>query len=216
MHEGLECNALKKRGYFITFEGTDGTGKSTQLKAARAVLEQEGYETLMLREPGGTPMSEAIRSLVLDPTYSDTTAETELLLMCAARAQLVRTVIEPALEAGIAVLCDRYLDSTVAYQGYGRGIDLEAIDHVLEIATGGLLPDRTILLDAEPDRVLHRRTQEGDRMEAEGLDFQGLVRQGFRAIAEMEPHRVRVFDASHPVDVIADQIAGVIKEDLRI
>lgn len=206
---------MGQKGYFITFEGVDGAGKSTHLKAAQEVLEARGYETLALREPGGTAMGEAIRSLVLDPAYGDTAAETELLLMCAARAQLVRTVIKPALEEGKAVLCDRFTDSTIAYQGYGRGLDLTRIVQVLEIATDGLRPDRTILLDADPEAITHRRKGRPDRIEEEDLDFQSKVRDGFLAAAADQPKRVRLLDASRDVSEISDEIASIIKEDIE-
>ena len=204
-----------QKGYFMTFEGTDGAGKSTQLKAAQEVLEALGYQTLTLREPGGTPLGEAIRKLVLDPAYTDTAAETELMLMCAARAQLVQTVIQPALEKGVAVICDRFADSTIAYQGYGRGLDLQAVQQVLQVATAGIRPDRTILLDADPQQIVTRRKAEQDRIEAEALTFQTSVREGFRAIAEQEPERIRVLDANRNVDDLQAEIANIIKEDLE-
>lgn len=204
-----------QKGYFMTFEGTDGAGKSTQLKAAQEVLEALGYQTLTLREPGGTPLGEAIRKLVLDPAYTDTAAETELMLMCAARAQLVQTVIQPALEKGVAVICDRFADSTIAYQGYGRGLDLQAVQQVLQVATAGIEPDRTILLDADPEQIVSRRKAEQDRIEAETLTFQTSVREGFRAIAEQEPERIRVLDANRNVDDLQAEIANIIKEDLE-
>lgn len=206
---------MAQKGYFITFEGTDGAGKSTHLKTAQAMLEARGYKTLALREPGGTSLGEAIRHLVLNPAYTDTMPETELLLMCAARAQLVREVIEPALQEGMAVLCDRFADSTIAYQGYGRGLDLTGIEQVLQVATGGLQPDRTILLDVNPDLIVHRRKAVRDRIEEEDLSFQKKVRQGFRSIAARDTKRVRLLDANRDVDAVRQDIEHIIKEDIE-
>ena len=179
------------RGVFITFEGGDGTGKSTQINAIRLALEEFGYETLYVREPGGTKVGEAIRAILLDPA-NDMSDRTELLLYEAARVQVVCEVIAPALEAGKVVLCDRFGDSTIAYQGYGRGMDIALIARLNEYAMQGICPDRTILLEGDVTETLGRASRHGaDRLELAGDEFHARVHAGYRELAR-ESDRIRL------------------------
>lgn len=179
------------RGVFITFEGGDGSGKTTQIHALELVLRHFGYEVLLVREPGGTQVGEAIRAILLDPA-SHMTNETELLLYEAARAQVVAEVIEPALAAGTIVLCDRFGDSTVAYQGYGRGMDPSLIAKLNDYAMQNTHPDRTILLDCDVESGLSRAARDGaDRLELAGDDFHARVHAGYLEIAAAS-ERVRL------------------------
>jgi len=194
---------------FVTFEGGEGCGKSTQLALVARRLELAGVPVRTLREPGGTAVGEAIRAILLDPQHSGLDDTAEILLYEAARAQLIAEVIEPALQAGEVVLCDRFYDSTTAYQGYARGIPLADVEALNRAATGGLTPDRTILLDIDPAVGLSRATSHGaDRLEAEDLAFHSRVRVGFLAIAAAEPERVRLVDASGEVDEVAEKVAA--------
>jgi dTMP kinase len=196
------------RGVFISFEGVEGCGKSTQIALLHDYLTAQGRDCMVTREPGGTPIAEAIRALVLDPAHEAMTPETELLLYAAARAQHVRERIEPALAAGQVVLCDRYADSTTAYQGGGRGFDHRKLAQLHEWATGGRWPDRTFLLDLPAEAGLERARLRGrkDRIEREDIAFHQRVRTGFLEIAAAEPARVKVIDASGSIDTIHDQI----------
>jgi dTMP kinase len=199
------------RGYFITLEGGEGTGKSTQMSILAKRIESAGRRVRVLREPGGTVAGEAIREMLLHPEHEGLDARAELLLYEAARAQLVAEVIEPALEAGEVVVCDRFFDSTTAYQGYGRGLPLEEIETLNRIATGGLVPDITIVFDLDPEEGLARATAHGaDRLESEDLAFHKKVREGFLAIAARERDRVRVVDATGSVDEIAEKVAALV------
>lgn len=185
------------RGVFITLEGADGCGKTTQATLVAAALEARGREVVRLREPGGTPISEKVRALLLDPANAEMVPECELLLYEASRAQLVRQVIEPALERGACVLCDRYYDSTFAYQAGGRGLDETLVRQSNVLGSCGRVPDRTLVLDLDPALGFARATAGGvDRMEAEGLAFQERVRNAYLRLASEEPSRVRLVDAS--------------------
>jgi dTMP kinase len=204
------------RGQFISFEGPDGAGKTTQLRLLTTRLEAAGRQVLCTREPGGTPLGEQLRALILprEDTTNDPVAE--LLLLNAARAQLVSQVIRPALANGTVVLADRYADATLAYQGYGRGGDLAELRTIIAIATRGLQPDRTILLDLPIDASLHRLTARGadnffDRM---GPEFRQRVRDGFLELAQAEPQRWVVIDGSLPVDEVAQRIWGGVESIL--
>ena len=206
-------------GLFITFEGGEGSGKTTQLKALLIHLRSTGLGAVETRDPGGTPIGKQIRALLLDRDNSRMASAAELLLYEASRAQLVHEVIRPALEAGRIVLCDRFTDSTVAYQGYGRGLDLELIARLNALATGGLRPDLTFLLDLDPAAGLVRATQRvaerQDRMEGEVLAFHQQVRTGYRAIAAAEPERVTVLDASGGMGEIEAHIRRRVEQMLR-
>jgi dTMP kinase len=204
------------KGRLISLEGGEGAGKSTLLSGLRAHFERSGMDVLYTREPGGTPVGEAVRALVLDPAHRGMTVETELLLMFAARAQLVREVLQPALAAGRWVLCDRFTDASYAYQGGGRGVDAARIAELERIATGGLKPDLTLLLDLPVARGRARASQRGDadRIEAERDDFFERVRSAYRARAQAEPRRFRIIDASQPADAVLRN-AVVAIDDLR-
>lgn len=200
-------------GRLISLEGGEGAGKSTLLAGLREHFAHAGIDVLYAREPGGTPVGEAIRGLVLDAAHRDMAVETELLLMFAARAQLVREVLRPALAAGRWVLCDRFTDASYAYQGGGRGVPAARIAELERIATGGLTPDLTLLLDLPVASGRARASQRGggrDRIEAEQDDFFGRVRAAYLARARAEPDRFRVVDASRPADaVLRDAVAAV-------
>jgi dTMP kinase len=204
------------KGRLISLEGGEGAGKSTLLSGLRAHFERSGMDVLYTREPGGTPVGEAVRALVLDPAHRGMAVETELLLMFAARAQLVREVLQPALAAGRWVLCDRFTDASYAYQGGGRGVDAARIAELERIATGGLKPDLTLLLDLPVAHGRARASQRGDadRIEAERDDFFERVRSAYRARAQAEPRRFRIIDASQPADAVLRNAVLAI-DDLR-
>lgn len=184
------------RGIFITFEGGEGVGKSTQIKLLTARLETADIEVLCLREPGGTRIGEAVRSILLDPEHTEFDAVSELLLYEAARAQLVAQVIEPALACGTTVLCDRFTDSTLAYQGHARGLGFELVQGANRLGSKGLVPQRTIILVHDLEKSLTRATKRGaDRLEAEGLAFHEQVLAGFARVAAAEPERVRIVES---------------------
>lgn len=204
---------MSARGVFITFEGGEGCGKSTQLRVLARRLEAADVSVRALREPGGTVVGEAVRGLLLDPDNTGLDAFAELLLYEASRAQLVAEVIEPALESGEVVLCDRFADSSTAYQGHARGLPLAEVAALNDIATGGLFPDRTVLLDVEPALGVRRATSQGaDRLEGEDLAFHERVREGFLAIAAEEPDRVRIVDASGDVDTVAARVFAALAD----
>jgi len=191
------------RGTFITFEGGEGSGKSTQIERIAARLRERGHEPVRTREPGGTAFAEVVRALLLDPAHQPS-AESEALLMEAARADVVYRVIRPALEAGRVVLCDRYDDSTLAYQGGGRGLDREWLAGMNRFATGGLIPDLTLLFDVPPREGLSRRRGGGgaNRLDLESAAFHERVRVAYLELARAEPGRIVVIDASRPPDAI--------------
>lgn len=199
---------------FITFEGLDGSGKSYHLGRVVERLEAAGTPFCFTHEPGGTPLSESIRSLFLDPRWGELDGRVELLMVFASRCDHLRRVIDPALAAGRHVLCDRFTDSTIAYQGYGRGVALESIAAVDQIATGSRVPDRTLLFDLPPETARkrgHSASRRGrkptdggiDRLDREQLDFYGRVREGYLALAQQDPDRFRVIDSSQERSVTA-------------
>lgn len=190
-------------GRLIAFEGVEGSGKSTQLELLRRAL--GGREVVVTREPGGTPAGERVRALLLDPGV-ELSPRAEALLFAAARAELVEAVIRPALERGAVVLCDRYLDSSLAYQGAARGLGQGPVEEVNRFATGGLLPDLVVLLDLDPASGLRRRAGQLDRIEAQDLDFHRRVRQAFRDLAAADPERFAVVDAAAPVPEVAAHV----------
>ena len=196
-------------GRLIAFEGVEGSGKSTQLELLRRLLEERGREVVVTREPGGTPAGERVRALVLDPAV-ELHPRAEALLFAAARAELVEAVIRPALERGAVVLCDRYLDASLAYQGEARGLGRGPVSQVNRFATGGLLPDLVVLLDLDPAAGLARRPRDPDRIEAQDLGFHRRVRDAFRDLAAAEPGRFAVVDAAAPVEEVADQIRAAV------
>jgi len=201
-------------GVFITFEGVEGCGKSTQARLFAERLTAAGVVVRTLREPGGTQVGEAIREILLDPANVLLDPRAELLLYEASRAQLVAEVIKPALAAGEVVVCDRFYDSTTAYQGYARGIALDEIGRINEAATGGLVPDLTIVVDIDPATGLERacRASEGaDRLEAEELAFHERVREGFLAIARAEPDRMLVVSGEGTAEQVAERIEHAVR-----
>ena len=200
------------KGRLISLEGGEGAGKSTLLAGLRAHFERSGMDVLYTREPGGTPVGEAIRALVLDPAHRGMTVETELLLMFAARAQLVREVLQPALVSGRWILCDRFTDASYAYQGGGRGVDAMRIGELERIATGGLKPDLTLLLDLPVAHGRARASQrsDADRIEVERDDFFKRVRATYLARAQAEPARFRVIDALQPADAVLQAAVATI------
>lgn len=211
-------NAAAGRGLFITFEGGDGAGKSTQIRFLARLLEERGHEVLRLREPGGTAVGEALRRVVLDPAHGAMSDRAELLIYEAARAQIVDEVIKPALARGAVVLCDRFYDSTVAYQGAGRGLDGFFIEAANRFACDGLVPDATILLVASEDVVRSRmgRREGADRLERAGDEFHRRVSDGFDELAAGDPGRVRrVCSQVHRADTfraILAELASLLPE----
>lgn len=203
-------------GLFITFEGVEGCGKSTQLQQLQAHLEEAGYTVVATREPGGTPIAEAIREILLDPANTAMGSTAELLLYEAARAQHVHEKIAPALEAGHIVLCDRFADSTTAYQGAGRGIAPEVLHALHTTATEGLWPDLTLLLDLDVNIGLERARHRGrkDRLEREAVAFHQRVRDGFLALAAAEPERIAIIDGNAPVEEVHAAIVRRVQASL--
>ena len=201
------------RGKFITFEGGEGCGKSTQVRRLAAALEGEGVKVLLTREPGGTWLSEEIRRLIKDQATDAPCDRSELLLFLAARAQLVRNVIRPALEEGTWVVSDRFSDSTMAYQGYGRGLPLGLLREMNAFACEDLKPDLTLFLDVTPETSAARRTQreaathtEADRIERAGDGFHARLRTGFAELAKAEPDRIVTIDANGPADEVWEAV----------
>jgi dTMP kinase len=197
-------------GKFISFEGPDGSGKSTQVRLLAEYLSRAGYDIVATREPGGTDTAEKIRKLLLDPLNKKITDRTEVLLYAASRAQHVEELIKPALAQGKFVICDRFIDSTIAYQGFGRNLNLDLLDMVNKVATGGLLPDLTVLLDISPEVGLNRikdlRHCSKDRLEQETVDFHRRVRQGYLYLAEKYPQRIKIIRADESKDRIFQEV----------
>lgn len=207
-----------EEGRFITFEGPEGGGKSTQVQALAEALRAEGRTVLVTREPGGTPLAEKIRTLVREERTDPPVARSEVLLFLAARAQVVAEVIRPALARGEWVLCDRFADSTFAYQGYGRGIDVDLLRHFNDFATEGLVPDLTVLLDVPPEvsraRLAAREAATAtaaDRIEQAGAEFHARLRTGFLELAKAEPARFAVIDASRPLAEVSRQVLAAVR-----
>lgn len=193
------------KGRFLSFEGPDKAGKSTQVPLFCEYLAQKGIPYLVTREPGGCPVSEKIRALILDPD-NDMGDVCEALLYAAARSELVRTVLRPALEQGTWVVCDRYVDSSIAYQGYGRGLGEETVRRINHIATGGLRPDLSFYFRIDPQIALQRATGEKDRIERANDAFRRRVAQGYEALYQAEPRRYCLIDAAQSVPQVHRQI----------
>ena len=193
------------RGHFIVFEGGEATGKSTQAK-----LLAERLDALLTREPGGTTLGERVRTLLLDPATGELDARTELLLMAAARAEHVAQLIEPTLASGRDVVCDRFSGSSVAYQGFGRGLPVDEVAHISLWATAGIEPDRVVLLDVSDEVRSARLRRRLDRLESAGDDFHARVIKGFRQIAAAQPDRWIVFDGARSIDDLAASIAEAV------
>lgn len=199
------------RGLFITLEGIEGSGKSTQAHLLSERLREHGLAVVALREPGGTPIGEGVRRLLLDREHSAMAAETEALLYAAARAQMVHEEVMPALAKGMAVVCDRYVDSSIAYQCYGRGLAREFVYDINHWATAALEPNLTVLLDLSVEEGLRRATLTGcDRIEAEAADFHERVRQGYLELAREHPHRIVTIDAAGSQEAVAERLQSVV------
>ena len=205
------------RGRFITFEGIDGCGKTTQHRLLAQSLRERGDGVVETVEPGGTPIGQQIRKILLDPASAGIEARTELLLYFASRAQNVEEVIRPALESGRTVLCDRFTDSTLVYQGCGRGLDVNVVRDLDRIACRGLKPDATILIDIDLDTSLARAKKRNERLgpsesriDEEDAAFHERVRQGYLALAQAEPDRILVIDGAAPVSEVACRIRGAL------
>ncbi len=189
---------------FVTFEGLDGSGKTTQVALLAESLREEGVEVVATREPGGTPLGEKVRDLVLHGDHVAPWAEAALY--AASRAQHVEEVIRPALDRGATVVCDRYVDSSVAYQGVGRGLGLDEVLALNLVVVGGLLPDRTVLVEIDPETAAERVGSSGDRIERDGVGLWRRVADGYRALAEGDPGRYVVVDGRRPVADVAQEI----------
>lgn len=198
------------KGRLITFEGINGCGKSTQACLLLERLRSSSVVVRLCREPGGTSIGERIRSVLLDTAHSDMLPLTELLLYLAARAQLTGGVILPALSDGETVILDRFTDSSIAYQGYARGIGVDLVRSLNSTATCGLVPDLTFIFDCDPVTAFSRSSAAPDRLESEGISFMSLVREGFLLIAREEPERVRVINGARPVGEIADCVFAAV------
>lgn len=204
------------RGLFVSFEGVEGSGKSTQIDLAVQALKGRGCDVYVTREPGGTPLAERIRELILNETADPPVDRAEMFLLQAARAQHVDRVIIPKLEDGALVVCDRFFDSTIAYQGYARGLDLPMVHSCVRVATGGLEPDVTIVLDMPPAQGLERQFadmfahHDRNRMESEALDFHESVRRGFLEQAAANPNRIKVLDASKSVAQVHKKVMAAL------
>lgn len=203
----MQKNNIQK-GILISFEGIDGSGKTTQINLLKRYLEEKGYEVLVTREPGGTRISEKIRSVILDPENTAMWEITEMLLYASARAQLVHEVIKPAIESGKIVICDRFIDSSLAYQGYGRQISLDYIIKVNNIALDGIMPSLTFFLDIPPEAALKRRlsSSQPDRIEQESLKFYNKVYEGYLSIVSAYPDRIKLINADRDAESIFQEI----------
>ena len=200
-------------GLFISFEGIDGCGKSTQADLLRSYLESKGEQVELLREPGGTALSEQIREILLNPNNDKMDPSTESILLSASRAQLTREIIIPALERGNVVICDRYADSTLAYQGYGRGINLEWLEKLNAFATAGLKPDITLLVDLPVDEAFNRmQSKSFDRIEMEGIEFLNKVRSGYLELTDRFSKRYFMIDGMETIEEMSKKIINKIEE----
>jgi dTMP kinase len=215
MRNGHRQRGIIITGKFITFEGIDGSGKSTQITLLKQRLESLGKTVAVVREPGGTALSEKIRTLLLDHRSQGLSERAEALLFSTARAQLVHEVIIPALERGEIVLCDRYAESTIAYQGYARELPLDEIITTQEFATSRLHPDLKVLLDLDVDMAATRLLGSyADRMESAGKSFQERVRQGYLELSRENPSEWLVVDGSLPVEKISEEVGSYVKENI--
>lgn len=204
---------MSDTGLFITLEGIDGCGKSTQGDLLAAALQAAGYDVVRLRDPGSTRLSEKIRLMLLDPANEDMCNECELLLYEAARAQMVREKVEPALSRGAVVLCDRFYDSTLAYQAGGRGLSQAMVEAANKLGCCGVTPDATLVFDLDARTALERATHGGaDRLEGEGMRFQRDVRDAYLKLAEVDSRRVRVIDACGTVEVVQARVVTALRD----
>ncbi len=204
-----------KRGYFITFEGADGCGKTTQIQLIKEYLDKRNIENILTREPGGSDLGVHLRKILLH--YENPVSNiAETFLYLADRAQHIEYKIKPALESGKIVLCDRHTDSTIAYQGYGREQNIDEIKHLNSIATAGVIPDLTIVFDIDTEIAQKRLQGEKDRLEAEGIEFHKKLRHGYLEIAKNDPKRVKVIDANKSIERVFSDTIKVIEEILNV
>lgn len=197
------------KGLFITFEGCDGCGKTTQLELLAKFLEEKGYDVIVTREPGAKGLGTKLREILLNYD-GEVSSNCESFLFLADRAQHIDTIVKPAIENGKIVLCDRHIDSTVAYQGYGRGINLEQINYLNNLATSGLKPDLTLLFDVDTETSMQRVGKNKDRMENAGIEFQEKVRHGYLTLAKKEAKRIRIFDSKKTIEQLHQEVLGTI------
>lgn len=203
---------MSEQGYFISFEGIDRSGKSTQVEMLAGVL---GERALTVREPGGTPLGESVRHMLKD-TAIEISPRAEALLFAAARAQLVETVIRPSIALGHIVIADRYIDSSLAYQGVARGLGISAIADLNDWAAVGLLPDLTILIEVDPERASARGAEEDDRFEDEGIELQRKVAEAYADLADEDDHRFTVIDGDRPPDDVAADVLDIVTDTLDV
>lgn len=205
----------EKKGLFITFEGIDGCGKSTQLELFKGFLKKKGIDFLIIREPGGTEIGERIRDILLDKNNMKMDSRTELLLFEASRSQIINEKILPALADGKTVICDRFFDSTTAYQGYGRGLDVKVIEKLNKYASYSRNPDITFLFDIDPEDAFNRianRAKADDRIDSESVVFMKKVRDGYIKIANENPERIRIIDSNRKIETISEEIINIFEE----
>lgn len=201
------------KGLFITFEGADGCGKTTQMELLAKYLKNNGKDVLLTREPGGKGLGEKVREILLN--YNGPVSDRcESFLFLADRAQNIDIIVNPAVSQGKIVLCDRHIDSTVAYQGYGRGLDIERINKLNDIATNGKKPDLTFVFDIDVETSMKRVGKEKDRMESAGIDFHNRVREGYLELAKQEPQRIKVLDATNTIEEIHSNVVNILKKFL--
>ena len=204
------------KGRLITFEGIDGSGKSTQISMLENELKHLGVQFKTFREPGGTDLSEKIRTILLDKENIELISTAESLLFAAARAQLTTEQINPAIEKGEFVICDRFTDSTIAYQGYGRGLDIDKLEAINHIATAGLIPDITFILDISPEAAAVRmETEASDRMEETGVDFFRKIRKGYHQIKDQNPNRYRLINGEQSPGNVFKEIKAIIMKQFE-
>jgi dTMP kinase len=203
-------------GLFITVEGSDGAGKTTQIEKLKDYLSSKGYDIILCREPGGTAISESIRSIILNKEFMEMSYMTELLLYASARSQLVDQVIKPALKENKIVICDRFVDSSAVYQGIARGLGVELVYEVNQYAIGDTFPDVTILLDISGQAGIKRKKNQGelDRMELEAAEFHEKVSNGYRTLADRYSERIKKIDATQSIEEIHDQILEIVEKVL--
>ncbi|CQR51068.1 dTMP kinase [Paenibacillus riograndensis] len=207
---------MAREGFFITLEGGDGSGKTTVLGRVAAYLQNHSMPYLITREPGGIEIAEKIRSIILDPAHTAMDARTEALLYAASRSQHLAEVVEPALKEGLTVLCDRFVDSSLVYQGYARGLGIEEVRSINQFATGGLMPDLTFYLDVDPEvglsRIAANQDREVNRLDLESMAFHQKVREGYRQVVESDPQRIVVLDANRPIHMVEQDIVQTLKD----
>ena len=199
------------QGLFITFEGPDGCGKTTQMNLLAQYFEKRGKKVVLTREPGGKGLGEKVREILLNYN-GEVSDRCESFLFLADRAQNIDIIVKPAVEKGEIVLCDRHIDSTVAYQGYGRGLDLNEINILNNLATGGKKPDLTLVFDVDVETSMKRVGKEKDRMESAGIEFHNRVRNGYLELATQEPDRIKVLDATKTIEEIHEKVIEIIEK----